>query len=303
MNPPNPRNPTHRTSTSPSSTPEQRRSTTLGREHGETQRREERNVHKKTHKPRTWAEAASSGAPINKLGATVLEQFKTAHRETTSFRPAPQIEAIHLYFRARGGPISTLRKAVKELVPPTALLNIGFIGDNIVEILCNRRHKGRLVYAMNKLQLAHVPHASPSNPFRTKSADAELPKATKVKQFTKTAQRADFMRKTLRPGIAKSWFEGMYRHATRELQQLGAQAPEPVKITPSNTAPNRESGAQNRNAENNTQQPQENRTPGSNTPANNRETSSAPPGSPAQPRRNYRPPTLAPLRPPVPKVT
>lgn len=64
------------------------------------------------------------------------------------------------------GPLGALRRALRELLPTTALENLCFIGRNKFEVFCNVQNMTALQYTMNKLRMPVIPNARQKSPHR-----------------------------------------------------------------------------------------------------------------------------------------
>ncbi len=155
----------------------------------------------------SWADAVRKNLPVNRLQQEDQDRLRALRSRVASFRPVRRISTEALYFRARRGPIGELRRALKESLPPSALLNLSFIGQGCLEIVCNTAHKGKLVYVMNKINMSQIKEASVLYPHGPRRAPHPNPVEDEKRNVSLALKRVSMICEKLGAGPAKSWYE------------------------------------------------------------------------------------------------
>lgn len=157
--------------------------------------------------PISWAEAVKQNIPVNRLSNRDQDRMRSTSAKLSSFRPIRRIEVEAVYFKVNRGPVGQLRNALKESLPPTALLNLSFIGQGCLEVICNKEHKDKLIFVMNKSRLPHIKEATilqPHGPRRNGST----PSAPELqKNMDLATKRLVYLISKIRPGAARAWYE------------------------------------------------------------------------------------------------
>ena len=123
-----------------------------------------------------------------------------------------------LYFRASRGPIGQLRRALKEHLPSSAFINLYFIGQITLEILCAENHKSKLTYVMNRARMSHIKGSSVLFPHAHSRRD--IPSEQKQRHCLLAIERAKGLRSTLREGTAKIFFTNLTLKLEGTLESL-----------------------------------------------------------------------------------
>lgn len=126
-------------------------------------------------KPRmpSWEDIAKQPATskLSKEAQTKLAASQKAFREDgfvrdpprpPTPRPNPKPIPTPVYFGGvPRGPIGTLRRALQLAMPKWAILNLSFIGNVALEVLCHKHLVDRLIADMKLLNYRHLPAYTP----------------------------------------------------------------------------------------------------------------------------------------------
>ena len=189
----------------------------------------------------SFAEAVRKNLRVSQLGPLAQEKFAQLRSIASSYAPTPRTPRAHnssvtpLYFRARRGPIGQLRRALREHLPGSALLNLCFIGQGTLEILCSEAHKEKLIYVMNKARMSHIKGSSVLFPHAYSKRD--IPVGQKKNHCSLAIERAKRLSTTLKDGTAKTFYTELVQKLQSTLESLSnsaeSSAPEQVLLQPS----------------------------------------------------------------------
>lgn len=187
-----------------------------------------------TKGPASFAEAVRKNLSVNRSTPETQAKLSTLRQLTSKYRPIPPPpRSSPLYFRVVRGPLGELRRALRESLPSSALINMCFIGGSTLEILCANMHARKLIWVMNKARLPQIKGATPLHPHT--GLLGPLSNAQQIRNATMTKTRAARLVEKLNEGQAKRFFEGLLRSMDAKLRELGAQVEAPVTAQTSNS--------------------------------------------------------------------
>ncbi len=147
--------------------------------------------------------AMKRNLPVTKLNDSEKDKLTTLREQVRRYQPTLRTSGvIPLYFRVSRGPIGSFRRSLGTVLPRGSMINLSFIGREMLEIFCPFFYKERVIYTMNKARLPHIKTASPIHLF---GEPKDKPSAERRQlNIDRVALRTAILAQRLEDGLAQT---------------------------------------------------------------------------------------------------
>ena len=156
------------------------------------------------------------------------------------YRPKPRPTAVY-FCNIRRVQLGVVRKALRNMqLPPWALLGLSFIGQSVLEIVCDQSHVAQLTVKMKLLGAAEVKNFDMFGDNLKKTPGTES-RARHRANIDKAQTRLVRLIATSSNEAAKAWYSVKVAHAESLLEHMNTESQEPGIVV--QVPPNHGSGA------------------------------------------------------------